>query len=107
MPTEFLHVDAFTNRPSKETRLGVAPDLADEITAAVKIPTIGIGASQGCDGQILVTDDMFGLFDWAPKFVRRYADLRSTIDSAVSAYATDVRAGSFPSDAKLYRIKKE
>ena len=85
---------------------GVAPDLADEITTTVKVPTVGIGASQGCDGQVLVTDDMLGLFDWTPKFVRRYADLRSTIDTAVSTYAADVRSGSFPAEAELYRLKK-
>jgi 3-methyl-2-oxobutanoate hydroxymethyltransferase len=85
---------------------GVAPDLADEITTTVKVPTIGIGASQGCDGQVLMTDDMLGLFDWTPKFVRRYADLRTTIDTAVSTYAADVRSGSFPAEAELYRLKK-
>jgi len=85
---------------------GVAPDLADEITASVSAPTIGIGASAGCDGQILVTDDILGLFDWTPKFVRRYADLRSTINAAVAQYATDVRSGAFPADAELYRLKR-
>src|SRR5690606_2847436 len=53
----------------------VAADLAGIITAEVDVPTIGIGASNKCDGQILVTDDMLGLFDWSPKFVRRYAGL--------------------------------
>ena len=53
---------------------GVTEDLAAEITAAVACPTIGIGASSACDGQILVTPDMLGLFDWTPKFVRRYVD---------------------------------
>ncbi|MGH6950343.1 MAG: 3-methyl-2-oxobutanoate hydroxymethyltransferase, partial [Vitreimonas sp.] len=55
---------------------GMDETLAPEITAAVKAPTIGIGASAQCDGQILVTDDMLGLFEWTPKFVRRYADLK-------------------------------
>src|SRR5690606_34543256 len=55
---------------------GVAEGLAREITQAIDVPTIGIGASAGCDGQILVTDDMLGLFDWTPKFVGRYGDLR-------------------------------
>ena len=64
---------------------GVASDLADEVTRAVAAPTIGIGASAGCDGQILVTDDMLGLFDWTPKFVRRYADMKSQIERAVRA----------------------
>lgn len=85
---------------------GVTPDLADEITATVSAPTIGIGASSGCDGQILVTDDMLGMFDWTPKFVRRYADLRSTIDAAASLYAADVRARAFPAEAELYRPSK-
>lgn len=84
---------------------GVAPDLADEITRTVTCPTIGIGASPACDGQILVTDDMLGLFDWSPKFVRRYADLRSVIGNAVAAYARDVRDGSFPNQAELYVLR--
>ena len=64
---------------------GVDETLAPEITAAVKAPTIGIGASAQCDGQILVTDDMLGLFEWTPKFVRRYADLKGVIDKAAAA----------------------
>jgi 3-methyl-2-oxobutanoate hydroxymethyltransferase len=83
---------------------GVAADLAGEITAAVKAPTIGIGASATCDGQILVTDDMLGLFDWTPKFVRRYADLRTAVSGAVSGYAADVRARKFPSEAETYAL---
>jgi len=81
---------------------GVTETLARQITAMVKIPTIGIGASAGCDGQILVTEDMLGLFDWTPKFVRRYADLRADIAKAVRAYADDVRAGAFPGAAETY-----
>jgi 3-methyl-2-oxobutanoate hydroxymethyltransferase len=84
---------------------GVARDLADEITAAVSIPTIGIGASPDCDGQILVTDDMIGLFDWTPKFVRRYGAMRELVSTAVAAYAHDVRDGSFPGKAELYALK--
>lgn len=84
---------------------GVASDLADEITSVVSVPTIGIGASPSCDGQILVTDDMLGLFDWTPKFVRRYADMRDLIDRAAAHYADDVRAGSFPGSAELYTLK--
>ena len=76
---------------------GVAESLAREITASISVPTIGIGASSGCDGQILVTDDMLGLFDWTPKFVRRYANLKGEIGRAVKAYAEDVRARRFPS----------
>ncbi len=84
---------------------GVAEALAREITAAIEVPTIGIGASAGCDGQILVTDDMLGLFDWTPKFVRRYADLRGEIGRAARAYAEDVRARRFPAAAETYFSK--
>jgi 3-methyl-2-oxobutanoate hydroxymethyltransferase len=84
---------------------GVAEGLAREITQAVSVPTIGIGASAGCDGQILVTDDMLGLFDWTPKFVRRYADLRGEITQAVAAYAEDVRQRRFPGPAEIYFAK--
>lgn len=85
---------------------GVAEDLAAEITAEVSCPTIGIGASAACDGQILVTHDMLGLFDWTPKFVRRYADLASEISGAVAAYAEDVRARRFPGQAETYTLRK-
>jgi 3-methyl-2-oxobutanoate hydroxymethyltransferase len=81
---------------------GVAEALARDITAAIEVPTIGIGASAGCDGQILVTDDMLGLFDWTPKFVRRYGDLRADIGRAVEAYAEDVRTRRFPGPAEVY-----
>jgi 3-methyl-2-oxobutanoate hydroxymethyltransferase len=84
---------------------GVAESLAREITQAVPVPTIGIGASSECDGQVLVTDDMLGLFDWAPKFVRRYANLRGEIDRAARAYAEDVRARRFPAAAETYFSK--
>lgn len=84
---------------------GVAEGLARDITEAVPVPTIGIGASAGCDGQILVTDDMLGLFDWTPKFVRRYADLRGEISQAVARYADDVRERRFPGPAEIYFAK--
>jgi 3-methyl-2-oxobutanoate hydroxymethyltransferase len=84
---------------------GVAADLADEITREVRIPTIGIGASPQCDGQILVTDDMLGLFDWTPKFVRRYANMRALVSQAVTAYAADVRSGNFPGAAEIYTLR--
>lgn len=83
---------------------GVDETLAPEITAAVKAPTIGIGASAQCDGQILVTDDMLGLFEWTPKFVRRYGDLKGVIVTAVGAYAADVRARRFPASAETYAL---
>lgn len=84
---------------------GVAADLAEEITAAVKAPTIGIGASSACDGQVLVVDDMLGLFDWTPRFVRHYAELRTEIDRAVATYAEDVRTRSFPAPEETYFSK--
>jgi 3-methyl-2-oxobutanoate hydroxymethyltransferase len=84
---------------------GVAEGLAREITQSIEVPTIGIGASAGCDGQILVTDDMLGLFDWTPKFVRRYADLRGEITRAVATYADDVRNRRFPGPAEIYFAK--
>lgn len=83
---------------------GVTPDLAAEITASVSVPTIGIGASNACDGQILVTDDMLGLFDWTPKFVRRYGDMRGLIEKAVTQYADDVRSGAFPDERETYKL---
>ncbi len=84
---------------------GMAEGLAADITRTVRAPTIGIGASPVCDGQILVTDDMLGLFDWTPKFVRRYADLRGEISRAVAGYSEDVRARRFPGPAKIYFAK--
>ncbi|PKP81522.1 MAG: 3-methyl-2-oxobutanoate hydroxymethyltransferase [Alphaproteobacteria bacterium HGW-Alphaproteobacteria-18] len=86
---------------------GVAEDLAAAITAEVSCPTIGIGASAACDGQVLVTQDMLGLFDWTPKFVRRYADLREAIDKAAAEYAADVRARRFPGTAETYSLRKQ
>ena len=85
---------------------GVAEDLAREITQILPVPTIGIGASAACDGQVLVVDDMLGLFDWTPRFVRRYADLRGEISRAAAAYAQDVRARAFPAAAETYFAKK-
>jgi 3-methyl-2-oxobutanoate hydroxymethyltransferase len=85
---------------------GVAESLARTLTAELSIPTIGIGASPACDGQVLVIDDMLGLFDWTPKFVRRYANLRAEIDQAVRAYAADVRARRFPGEAETYQLVK-
>lgn len=83
---------------------GVAEDLAVDITREVAIPTIGIGASSACDGQILVTPDMLGLFEWTPKFVKRYADLKETVSAAAARYAAEVRSGAFPEPAQVYRL---
>lgn len=85
---------------------GVAEGLAREVTEAVSVPTIGIGASAACDGQVLVVDDMLGLFDWTPKFVRRYADLKGEIERAAREYARDVQDRSFPGEAETYYAKK-
>lgn len=71
--------------------------VARDITSKLGVPTIGIGASNACDGQILVTEDMIGLFsDFTPKFVKRYADLSGDIGAAVTSFAADVRARRFP-----------
>jgi 3-methyl-2-oxobutanoate hydroxymethyltransferase len=83
---------------------GVDEALAPAITTAVSAPTIGIGASAQCDGQVLVVDDMLGLFDWTPKFVRRYGDLKREIDKAAATYAADVRARRFPAAAETYAL---
>ncbi|MBV9826527.1 MAG: 3-methyl-2-oxobutanoate hydroxymethyltransferase [Alphaproteobacteria bacterium] len=82
---------------------GVAESLARDITAKIAIPTIGIGGSPACDGQILVTDDMLGVFgDFTPKFVRRYRELAGEIGAAAREYADDVRAGRFPAPEHTY-----
>jgi 3-methyl-2-oxobutanoate hydroxymethyltransferase len=78
--------------------------LGQEITAAVPVPTIGIGAGPGCDGQVLVMHDLLGLDPaWSPRFVRRYAELGRQIETAFAAYAADVRGGKFPSADESYR----
>jgi 3-methyl-2-oxobutanoate hydroxymethyltransferase len=75
----------------------VPEGLAGRITKALRIPTIGIGAGVNCDGQVLVVDDMLGLFtEFRPKFVKRYAELGSAVDAAIAAYAAEVRSRSFP-----------
>jgi 3-methyl-2-oxobutanoate hydroxymethyltransferase len=77
--------------------------LADTITAEIDIPTVGIGASAGCDGQILVIDDMLGLFDaFKPKFVKRYAHLASDAEKAIASYAEEVRARAFPAPEHVF-----
>src|SRR5882762_6837307 len=84
----------------------VAEPLGRRISAQVAIPTIGIGASAACDGQILVLEDMLGLSPRVPKFVRRYGDLGPGIEAAIQAYAKDVRARAFPSAEHTYGMKK-
>jgi len=77
--------------------------LADQITAEIVIPTIGIGASAGCDGQVLVLDDMLGMFAaFKPKFVKRYADLAPMAEAAIKEYATEVRSRSFPAAEHVF-----
>jgi 3-methyl-2-oxobutanoate hydroxymethyltransferase len=83
----------------------VAEPLAARISAKIPIPTIGIGASAACDGQILVLEDMLGLSPRVPKFVRRYGELGPSIAAAVEAYANDVRARGFPGPDHVYPMK--
>ena len=85
---------------------GMAEPLAAKITREIAIPTIGIGASAECDGQILVMEDMLGLSPNPPKFVREYAQLGSAIEAAVKAYAADVRSRAFPGTENVYPMKK-
>jgi 3-methyl-2-oxobutanoate hydroxymethyltransferase len=84
---------------------GVPDVVAARVTAEVEVPTIGIGAGPNCDGQVLVFHDLLGLNeDKPPKFVRRYAQLSQVATDAVRAWAADVRAGTFPSDAETYHV---
>lgn len=82
---------------------GMVEPLAAKITRQIEIPTIGIGASVECDGQILVLEDMLGLSPRAPKFVKVYGDLGAQIEASVKAYADEVRARQFPGEAQVYR----
>ena len=81
---------------------GVMEPLARAITAEIGCPTIGIGASPACDGQVLVAEDMLGLFERTPRFVRRFDDLAGRIDAAAAQYAAAVRDRSFPGADQLY-----
>jgi 3-methyl-2-oxobutanoate hydroxymethyltransferase len=85
---------------------GMAEPLARRITDQVAIPTIGIGASAHCDGQILVLEDLLGLSERPPRFVRQYADLSGMIDQAVASYAADVKARTFPQAPETYTMKR-
>jgi 3-methyl-2-oxobutanoate hydroxymethyltransferase len=86
---------------------GMAELLAARITKQISIPTIGIGASAECDGQILVLEDMLGLSPWVPKFVKEFANLTGAIEGAVKTYAKEVRARSFPAPQHTYAMKGE
>ncbi len=83
----------------------VAEPLARKITQSISIPTIGIGASAACDGQVLVLEDMLGLSPRTPKFVRRYGNLGGAIEAAIEAYARDVRSRAFPGPEHTYEMK--
>jgi 3-methyl-2-oxobutanoate hydroxymethyltransferase len=83
---------------------GMPLDLAGEITERLAIPTIGIGAGGHCDGQVLVINDMLGLFDdFTPKFVKRYADLKEVTTHAIKSFISDVRGGKFPGEEHSFR----
>ena len=85
---------------------GVKETVARDITGKVRIPTIGIGASPACDGQVLVIDDMLGFGQYVPSFVKRYANLPEAIEKAVKLYAAEVRARQFPSEEYCFPRKK-
>ena len=82
---------------------GVVEPIAIEVTRAVACPVIGIGGSAQCDGQVLVTDDMVGMFERVPRFVKRYADVATTVSEAAQAYAAEVRARTFPGIEQTYQ----
>jgi len=82
--------------------------VAKLVTEKLTIPSIGIGAGNVCDGQILVTDDMLGKFtDFVPRFVRRYADLSQVCEEAIAGYARDVKSGNFPNASESFLLPKD
>jgi 3-methyl-2-oxobutanoate hydroxymethyltransferase len=81
---------------------GVPPKLANEVAATTPVPIIGIGASNQCDGQVLVSEDMLGLFERTPRFVKRYADMATVISTAAQEFAQEVRTRHFPTADNLY-----
>jgi 3-methyl-2-oxobutanoate hydroxymethyltransferase len=85
---------------------GVMEELAVAITDSLDIPVIGIGASAHCDGQVLVSEDMLGMFDRVPRFVKRYEAIAETISGAAERYAAEVRTRQFPTEDQVYRPKK-
>ncbi len=86
---------------------GTVEPVARAITESLKVPTIGIGASPACDGQVLVTEDILGLFpDFTPKFAKRYRDIGAIVSEAVAEYAGEVRGGGFPSLEHCFGVKK-
>jgi 3-methyl-2-oxobutanoate hydroxymethyltransferase len=86
---------------------GTVEPVARAITEALTVPTIGIGASPACDGQVLVTEDILGLFpDFTPKFAKRYRDVGAMVSEAAAEYAAEVRSGTFPSLEHCFGVKK-
>ncbi len=86
---------------------GIVEPLADDITRRIAVPTIGIGASPRCDGQILVLEDMLGLNDRVPRFVHRFGDLGTGMEAAIAAYAEAVAERRFPGEANVYRPRAD
>ena len=84
---------------------GVLEPIAIALTQSLEIPTIGIGASAQCDGQVLVTEDMLGMFERVPRFVKRYEEIAETIAGAAARYAEEVRARTFPGHEQTYQPK--
>ncbi|WFL76909.1 3-methyl-2-oxobutanoate hydroxymethyltransferase [Altererythrobacter arenosus] len=84
---------------------GVVEPIAIEVTRAVSCPTIGIGGSAQCDGQVLVTEDMLGMFERVPRFVKKFENIAGTIQQAAAAYAAEVRARTFPGEEQTYQPK--
>lgn len=84
---------------------GVVEPIAIAVTEAVACPTIGIGASARCDGQVLVTDDMLGMFERVPRFVKKYGNIAETIEQTAAQYAEEVRARTFPGEEQTYQPK--
>ncbi|MFM5952789.1 MAG: 3-methyl-2-oxobutanoate hydroxymethyltransferase [Novosphingobium sp.] len=84
---------------------GVVEPIAIAVTKAISCPTIGIGASAQCDGQVLVTEDMLGMFERVPRFVKRYEDIAATIAGAAERYASEVRSRTFPGIEQTYQPK--
>ena len=82
----------------------VVESLAKKITNIVSVPTIGIGASKYCDGQILVTDDMIGLSNFRPKFVKKYSNVRKIVEKSVKSYCNDIKHRRFPSSRNVYKF---
>ena len=82
----------------------VVESLAKKITNSVSVPTIGIGASKHCDGQILVTDDVIGLSNFRPKFVKRYSNVKKIIEKSVRSYCADIKNKKFPSSKNVYKF---